>query len=384
MRLIRIALLLMMVSIPLVFTSSASALDICAEPNCQPPPAEQNTPYVFEFEGEEGCVPYRYSYLNGTVPPGLVVTQDGKLTGTPTVAGDFEFWVGLNDSSGPGNPNCPALGLQSQGLYFMHVMPDLAVTTESLPLAAPGRPYSVQLQFSSPEVGWPVTWDITAGAPPQGISLSESGLLSGTPTGPDVKQFVVRAREPFRRSGERQLTLTVAASLTASGPSLAAGEVGVRYARTLRASGGSPPLSWTIESGQLPTGVSLSQSTGAIRGVPRAAGAFPVTFSVTDSAGQKATVASNIRIVARVTITSSRLRSGAVGSAYTAKLGTRGGLAPKRWAIVRGTLPAGVKLARATGVLSGVPRAAGTYRITVRVTDRLGGTATKRLSVFVS
>jgi hypothetical protein len=97
-----------------------------------------------------------------------------------------------------------------------------------------------------------------------------------------------------------------------------------------------------------------------------------------------ATVTSNIQIVAGVTITTSGLRSAAVGSAYTAKLATRGGLAPKRWAIVRGKLPPGVRLDRATEVLSGVPRAAGIFRITLRVTDRLGGTATKTLRVDVT
>jgi len=73
--------------------SAALALDISEDD--QPPPAEAGTPYEFQFKGEEGCVPYRFKYLNGTVPPGLRITEDGKLTGTPTEAGNFDFWVGL-------------------------------------------------------------------------------------------------------------------------------------------------------------------------------------------------------------------------------------------------------------------------------------------------
>jgi hypothetical protein len=69
----------------------ASALDI--EVDVKPPPGEVGTPYEFEFEAEEGCLPYRFSHLNGTLPPGLRITTDGKLTGTPTDAGSFSFWV---------------------------------------------------------------------------------------------------------------------------------------------------------------------------------------------------------------------------------------------------------------------------------------------------
>jgi hypothetical protein len=200
--------------------STANALDI--ETDVQPPPGEVGTPYEFEFEGQEGCVPYRFSYLNGTVPPGLAITTDGKLTGTPTQAGTFSFWVGLDDNGEDPKTACPYPSAQSQGQFTMIVLPDLAVSTTSLPTATSGRPYSVQLEYTNPEAGWPVVWDITAGSMPTGLTLSESGLISGTPVAPDVKTFVVRAREPFRRFGERELTLRVSAALQGARTSMPA------------------------------------------------------------------------------------------------------------------------------------------------------------------
>jgi len=375
-RLIRIAMFLMLLSLPLVFISSASALDLCEEAQCQPPDAEQNTPYEFEFEGEEGCVPYRYKYLNGTVPPGLRITEDGKLVGTPTEAGTFEFWVGLDDSVDCMSP-------QSQGRFTLEVMRDLAVATTSLPLAVPGTPYKVQLQFSNPEIGWPVIWDITQGALPGGLTLSEGGLISGTPTGPDAKTFVVRAREPFRRFGEQQLTLVVAAVLQARS-ALRPGEVGLRYTGSVAATGGTPPFTWSLASGRLPRGLSLNAATGAIRSVPRAPGRFPLTAAVKDAAGQQATVTGTLRIAARLDVVTTRLPRALVGDSYSARLAVTGGLEPVQWRIVRGVLAPGVRLDRSTGALSGTPRRAGTYRITVRATDRLGVSSTRTLRLVVT
>jgi len=361
-------------------SSSASALDI--ETDFQPPPGEVGTPYTFELKAEEGCLPYRFSYLNGTVPPGLRITGDGKLTGTPTEAGTFSFWVALDDASGPTNPFCQIPSVQSQGEFTMLVMPDLAVTTTSLPVASPRAPYSVQLQFSNPEVGWPVVWDITQGALPAGLTLSESGVISGTPAGPDVKTFVVRAREPFRRFGERQLTLTVATALQARS-ALRVGEVGLRYAGSVPATGGVPPLKWAVASGNLPSGLSLDTATGAVTGVPRSAGTSGLTFAITDAAGQRVTVPASLRIAARPAITTAQLPLATVGAVYGARLASSGGLAPKRWRIVRGTLPRGIRLDGKTGELFGTARAAGVFRITVQIRDRLGGTSTKTLRLIV-
>lgn len=380
MRPIKLLALLALLALPLVVTSSASALDIDVDK--QPPPGEVGTPYEFEFEGEEGCVPYTFKHLAGTLPPGLRITPEGELEGTPTEAGTFYFWVELTDNGGPSNPFCLEAGTPSQGDFTMIVRPDLAVTTTSLPIAVPGQPYSTQLTFSNPEVGWPVVWDITAGSLPNGLTLSPSGLISGTPTGADRKTFTVRAREPFRRSGEKELTLTVAAALQAAS-SFRTGEVGVAYAAKVSASGGLPPYRYALASGTLPAGLALDEKTGAVTGTPEEAGVVAATFTVTDSGGQRANVPVSFRIAEALTITTSRFPFTRVGTGFQARLRASGGLAPRKWRISAGKLPRGIRLDGATGVLSGTARKAGTYRFTVEAADRLGATSSKQLTLRV-
>ena len=379
MRLLRIVVFLCLLMLPFVLTSSAGALDLCVEgPKCTPPPGEQNTPYEFQFSGEEGCEQsYTFTYQNGTLPPGLSLAPSGLLSGTPTEAGTFQFWVALDDF-----PGCPGSSPQSQGHFFMTILPDLAVTTMSLPRATPGQAYSAQLTFSNPEAGWPVSWDITQGSLPKGLTLSESGVISGTPAGVDVQTFTVRAREPFRRFGERQLTLSVAAALQASS-SLGAGERGIRYSGSVSGSGGVPPLSYSVASGALPAGLTLNASTGAVRGVPQAAGRFGVTFTVKDSAGQQVTVPASLLVAARLAITTSRLPAATRGSGYRARVAARGGVAPRTWRVVRGSLPRGIRLDTRTGVLSGTARQDGVFRVTLQARDRLGARSTKTLTLTV-
>lgn len=362
-----------------VVVPSASALDI--ETDFQPPPGEVGTEYEFEFEAEEGCVPYRFSFLNGTVPPGLEITTDGKLTGTPTEAGKFTFWVGLDDNSGPSNPYCLIPSMQSQGEFTMVVLPDLAVTTKTLPNGAPGVPYSAQLEFSNSEVGWPVTWTITSGSLPGGLTLSSGGLVSGTPTGVDSKTFTVRASEQFRRWGEQELTLTVGTSLQAAG-SFGPGEVGLRYSASVKGTGGIAPLSYAAQ-GTLPPGVTLDTKTGVLSGTPTDRGVYGFKVVVSDAAKQQTTVPAVVRIVAHVSVSTTRLPFAHVGSAYGAQLRAKGGLAPRTWRLRRGYLPRGLRLDRRTGTILGVPRATGRHRLTVEARDRLGAAATKALDLFV-
>ena len=162
------------------------------------------------------------------------------------------------------------------------------------------------------------------------------------------------------------------------------GTVGVVYSQTLAATGGTTPYTWTIASGTLPAGLSLSAS-GVISGTPTTAGGpTSVTFKVTDSTGATATKALSITINASPSISTSSLPNGTVGVAYSQTLAATGGTTPYTWTIASGTLPAGLSLS-SSGIISGTPTTAGgPTSITFKVTDSTSATATKALSITIN
>jgi len=132
-----------------------------------------------------------------------------------------------------------------------------------------------------------LTWSVSTGALPAGISLSLStGSLNGTPTAAGAFTFTVSVTDGSQ-TATKSLTITVAAVLSIATATLPNGTVGAAYNQTLAATGGSGTLTWSISTGALPTGITLSSSTGSLSGSPSAPGAFTFTVSVT-SGGQTA------------------------------------------------------------------------------------------------
>ena len=56
-----------------------------------------------------------------------------------------------------------------------------------------------------------------------------------------------------------------------------------QYEAKLEASGGTPPVRWTITDGNLPPGLQLDSTSGVISGTPTETGQFHFAFTVTDS-----------------------------------------------------------------------------------------------------
>jgi hypothetical protein len=271
----------------------------------------------------------------------------------------------------------------SQGQLSIFIHPSLTITTERLPLATPGQPYSAKLTYTSGDTNT-IEWSLVGGSLPAGLTLRIDGTISGTPTTAGQYTLEVQAYDRNIRRTRKTLGLTVGTQLAASGPSAQLGEVGVRFRSTLRSTGGVAPHAWSVASGSLPRGLTLDAASGVITGVPAAPGTSALTFTVTDAAGAKATTNGTLRIAARLRIATAALPAAAVGSAYRTRLATTGGGSPVRWTRAAGALPAGIGLNARTGVLSGTPASAGTYRFTLRASDALGGTSRKAFRLVVA
>jgi plastocyanin len=59
------------------------------------------TAYAATLKEAGGTSPYTWSIKSGSLPPGLVLSSAGKISGTPTAAGTFAFTVKVVDSSSP-------------------------------------------------------------------------------------------------------------------------------------------------------------------------------------------------------------------------------------------------------------------------------------------
>jgi hypothetical protein len=141
------------------------------------------------------------------------------------------------------------------------------------------------------------------------------------------------------------------------------GQVNTPYSATLNAAGGVPPYTWSLTGGALPPGLSLDASTGVISGTPTAStSGGQLTFTVADASRPPAIMSATLALTiapSSLSITTQSLPSAQVGAAYSVTLTATGGTPPYTWSVTAGTLPAGLSLNPATGVISGTPSVSG-------------------------
>jgi len=172
----------------------------------------------------------------------------------------------------------------------------LAISISSLPAGTLGVTYSQSLTATGGVT--PYSWGITSGALPAGLTLSSSGTISGTPTSAGSFSFTVRVSDSQAQpaAATAQLSITInAPPLAITTTSLPSGKVNEAYSATLAATGGIAPYTWTLTSGSLPAGLSLS-SAGVIAGTPTASATSAFTVQAADSQTNPATATAQLSI----------------------------------------------------------------------------------------
>jgi hypothetical protein len=395
----RITVLLTAVAVALVLTSAAWALRFTDE-SYFTPAGTVGVPYSFTFTGAGGCgpaLPYQFTIIGGNLPPGLSLAMSGLVSGTPTQAGSFSFWVNLSDQNPPSADWCRPSQAQREFTIVINgsggasppptPAPSAApsITTASLPEASVGSSYSASFAASG---GGNQSWSIVSGSVPTGLALGSNGVLSGTPQTAGNSSFTVKV-SANGASSQKQFTLSVSPALEISAPASQVGEVAVPLAIALNANGGIAPYRWEITAGSFPVHVGFigdqgNGSTATIKGVPADAGSFSLTFKVTDVRGRSTVHTITLRIADKLQLTGvSMPRVGHVGKLFRANGLAQGGLGSRTWGVAGGKLPAGLRLDPRTGVISGRPVRRGRYVLYLTAKDELGATRSRKISILI-
>ena len=346
-----------------------------------------------------GTPPYTIILAPGSnLPPGLnlysgpnlpvnFVPGSTVLAGVPAIIGDYSFGLVVSDSA----------GRQLRGTFTLHVSA-LTILTSSINRVTTGVAFAQQ--FVTLGGTPPYTYSfapatIWEAALPTGITMSNTGLLSGTTSDAGSFSFTLQVRDANGQTFSRGYSFGV---FTVRGTGIfinslldtSIGRFTFDFLLAFNSTNGSSTYNWSVIAGNTPPGMKVQEICGpncwAIAGAPSVPGLY--TFKVratenTDSTNfQDSTVTVNVVPFERVTpafdlfLGSKPLPVGVLGTSYSFKFNFAGGTAP--YTVSESPffpLPAGLTIS-SNGTLSGIPQTTGSFTLSPVVTDQQGFTAT--------
>jgi len=255
----------------------------------------------------------------------------------------------------------------------------LAILTPSpLPGVAQNQTYNFALAATGGTPGY--TWTLVPGSPPfpTGLTLSLSGVISGTPTSLGTVNLNIRVQDAATtpQTAEATLSITISVApipLQITSTSLSPGTINTTYFAALTGTGGTTPYTWGQKSGSpaLPPGLTLDTVNGFIQGTPTQTSSSTLTFTLRDATSLTVEKSLTLTINAiPLAITTTSLQQGTLNQNYSAQLAATGGTGTYVWSLAGASpaLPTGLTLNTSTGLISGIPtgsQSSLTYTFTV-------------------
>ena len=244
--------------------------------------------------GGTGTLTWR---TTNTLPPGLTLESNGRLSGTPQSPHELPIRIEVTDSGTPPRTAVKDFLLDIFGLVLMDALPDALLE------------FSYQTGFGVMGGVEPVSFSIVSGALPSGLELviGSSGTtrgryLRGTPTVAGDYQFTVRSSDASNpaRTHERVTHLSVkVGGIAIANNDLPLGVIGLQYTGGLIGKGGAKPYAWTIRANPdlLPPGLTLNPATGNITGIPSLFGRWQFMVEASDSQNPPSTAAKTLSLL---------------------------------------------------------------------------------------
>lgn len=366
------------------------------------PPATNGQPYSFQMTASGGKAPLSWS-VEG-LPFGLVMTADGLIEGTPDadpVTYELEFTV--FDNCNPTQSDFATLDL----VVNDPTCPEVTITTEFLENPTVGQEYSALLEAEGGST--PYSWSQVGGSLPSGLFLNADGSLTGTPDDPaeagNLFSFTALVEDscefgPASATATFEFRLLPApdcGELTILSSELPNPFLNQSYSTALEAEGGQGPYTWELIAGELPDGLSFSE-TGSISGMPlnasQVGNEYVLEVQVTDSCpfnpgSARGLVSFTLEgpSCTPISIDNPPFQNPQLGVFYDIEL-FGSGEGALTWSLAGGELPSGLSV-DPDGFLTGTPNdpeeVGNFFGFTLGVTDEclLGAQSTTRQYSFV-
>jgi hypothetical protein len=308
---------------------------------------------------------------SGSLPPGLSLAAGGALTGTPTSAATYNFVVRATDS----------VGATTTQAYSITVNAALAVSPATLPATTVNTVYSQTIIATGGSGA--ITFDVSAGSLPPGLSLSGAGALTGTPTSAGAYSLTVMATDSVGATATRGYTLTINAAIGVDPATLPDATVGTAYSQTVTTTGGTGTVTLT-QGGTLPPGLTFTAATGLLSGTPTTAGSYSFSITGTDTVGASTqrNYSLTVNAAAAIVVDPATVPNTTLGVAYSQTFTATGGTGSYTFSHT-GTLPTGLSLS-AAGALTGTPTTAGTFNFSIVATDSASATGSRAYAVTIN
>ncbi|WP_165449374.1 putative Ig domain-containing protein [Krasilnikovia cinnamomea] len=337
------------------FIWNVGAAPVVVSPGNQLSPSKTALSLTSTAKG--GTAPYAWSATG--LPAGLSIdATTGTITGTPTTAGRYYTKLTVTDARRiPGS------------VWF-------AWTTGVVvgPVATRASVTGVAVTATHTATGGTAPYRWAATGLPAGLRINRTtGTVTGTPTKARTYFTRITAKDAAKVVGHVTFTWHIGQAPIVKDPGPQHSNTGVAVSKTLIATGGTAPYTWSATG--LPAGLGINSTNGVISGIPTAAGSSTVTVTATDA--KKISSAARTftwTVSTPLTVQDPGAQNSTTGMAVSLTAIATGGATPYAWSATG--LPAGLTINTVTGAMTGTPTTAGTSTTKITVTDAAGATNT--------